>query len=319
MSFRGAEETLRARILELEQENAELRAELERLGGKKPISQPPPPPLLGGEPIWSPGDSWLLGWDPASALLAYTGESRDQQYLRFLHPSEGKQVSFPLADKCARYVARFPTGIVAPLADGSLACFGWPGNVVAQRIRLNAPLVAPTIQNEAGEILAVLASRELLVIDPISLVVKERKLVDPDALERIGFPNGEPRQNHNGYETEVRLADGWKLDAFRRVGDLKLCALSRKFAGNEEMGACAVPGDDDEPLWVREAGGGSFIYLYGLDRMLVIHNVSLEVPSKTWAFWARSGAPVLSISGRGSDSVLEVYDTDGSVLGRSAM
>lgn len=319
MGFRGAEETLRARILELERENAALRAENQRLAGKKPISSPPPQPLRGGDPIWSPGDSWLHGWDPTSALLAYTGESRNQQYLRFLHVAERTQVSFALAENCSRYVARFPTGILAPLADGSLACFGWPGNVVSQRIRLNAPLVAPPIQNEAGEVLAVLASRELLVIDTTTLVVKERKPVDPDALVEIGFPNGDPRQSHNGYETEASLEDGWKLDAFRRVGGLNLCALSRKFAGNEEMGACAVPSGKRQPLWVREAGGGTFIYLYGLDAMLVIHSVSLDVPAKTWAFWAQSGEPVLSISGRGADSALEVYDSDGSVLIRSSM
>jgi hypothetical protein len=79
------------------------------------------------------------------------------------------------------------------------------------------------------------------VIDPHELVVKERKAVDTQALEQLGFPDGDARQRHNGYELDLDLADGWSLSAFRDAGELHLCALSRKFAGNEEMGACVVP------------------------------------------------------------------------------
>lgn len=319
MAFRGAEETLRARVLELEEENARLRAEVERLAGKKPISHPPPPPLKDGAPMWSPGESWLMGWDPANALFAYTGESMNQQYLRFLRVAENTNTSFALAENGAKHTARFATGIVAPLQDGSLTFFAWPGNTVAQRIRLSAPLVAPPIQNESGDILAVTATRELLVIDQKTLLVKDRQRVNTDSLEEIGFPNGDARQHHNGYARDVSLRDGWKLDAFRDVGNFTLCALSRKFVGNEEMGACVTARRESTPLWVREAGGGTFIYLYGLDGMLVIHNVSLDVPAKTWAFWQQTGEPVFSISGRGADAVLELYDTDGSVLTRSSV
>jgi hypothetical protein len=319
MAFRGAEETLRARILELEQENAELRAELERLGGKKPISHPPPPPLHGGDSIWSPGDSWLMGWDPASSLLSYTGESDNQQYLRFLDVSKNTPVSFALAANGAKHTARLATAIAAPLQDGSLAFFTWPGNTITHRIRLNAPLIAPPIQSDSGDILCVTASRELLVIDAGTLVVGERKQVDAASLEALGFPSGDARQHHNGYAREISLRDGWKLDAWRDVDELTLCALSRKFAGNEEMGACVVRKRGDEPLWLREAGGGTFIYLYGIDRMLVVHNVSLEVPAKTWAFWQKTGEPVFTISGRGEEAVLEIYDTDGGVLARSSV
>lgn len=319
MAFRGAEETLRARLLQLEEENAELRAELERLGGKKPISQPPPAPLRGGDAMWSPGESWLMGWAPERSLLAYTGVSGDQPYLRFLPLSQNPNVSFALAENGSKYTARFATRIVAPLMDESLGFFAWPGNEITQRIRLNAPLVAAPIQSESGDILAVTLSRELLVIDRERLLVKERKKVDSNALEEIGFPNWDARQQHNGSRLGRSVPDAWRVDAYRDAGDLTLCALSRKFAGNEEMGACVFRTDSQQPLWVREAGGGSFIYLYGLDRMLVIHNVSLEVPAKTWAFWQKTGEPVFTISGRGKDAVLEIYDTDGGVLTRSSL
>jgi hypothetical protein len=107
MAFRGAEETLRARILELEQENAALRAEVARLGGEVPLTDPGPAPISIGTSIWSPCDSWLVGWEPESALLAYTGEARNEQYLRFLNLTRKAQVDFALAQNGARQVARF--------------------------------------------------------------------------------------------------------------------------------------------------------------------------------------------------------------------
>jgi hypothetical protein len=313
MGFRGPEATLRARILELEEENARLRAEVDRLSGKTALTDAPPVPVANGVPIWSPGDSWLVGWEPSTGLLAYTGENVDDQHLRFLWLLQKRNASYELAENGARCVARLNDMLLAGLKDGSLAFFSWPSAEIAQRVHLHAPLVAQPILNQAGEILAVTASRELLVIDPTRLVVKSWSEVDPASLRGLGFPEGDARQTHNGYSAEERVP-GWNLDAYRDVGSLRLCSLSRSFAGNEEMGACAFRRGASEPLWVRHAGGGNFIYLYGLDRLLVIHNVSLEVPSKTYAYWQESGELVLTISGRKPEAKLDVYDGDGSVL-----
>lgn len=131
MAFRGSEETLRARILELEEENAKLRAEIARLSGATPLTDPGPAPVAVDRAMWWPGESWIMGWDPPNARLAHTGEVNDSQYLRFLGLSDPKSTtSFELAKNGAKHTVRFLPGIVAPLADQSLAFFAWPGNAI---------------------------------------------------------------------------------------------------------------------------------------------------------------------------------------------
>jgi hypothetical protein len=319
MAFRGSEETLRARILELEEENASLRAELARLSGSTPLKDPGPAPVAIDRRMWWPGDSWLMGWDPPNALLAYTGEAGEDQYLRFLNVTKPKQSSdFLLAKGGAKCVARFDRGIVAPLADASLALFSWPGGAISERIALSSPLVAQPIEDQKGRMLAVTASRELLTIDPKQFVVTERRMVEASELQNLGFPDGDARQLHNGYkmDSDFQAPEGWSVAAIRKLPDRTLCALGRSFAGNDEVGACVVAKGAKKPVWWRHAGAGDFIYVYGIDQMLVLHNVSLEHPAKTWTFWQVNGAPVLEITGRGSDALLEVFDDDGAAVAR---
>jgi hypothetical protein len=51
--------------------------------------------------------------------------------------------------------------------------------------------------------------------------------------------------------------------------------------------------------------------------MLVIHNVSLEVPPKTWAFWQIRGR--VQHRGPRERSRDGIYDRDGSVLFRASV
>lgn len=112
--------------------------------------------------------------------------------------------------------------------------------------------------------------------------------------------------------------DGWQLSAIREAGALTLCALERSFAGNDQLAAGVVIAGG-EPLWLREVCAGDFMYLYGVDRMLVVHNVSLTVASEAWAFRDDSGAPLLRVVrapvdlGRPSEVRLELFGEDGRV------
>lgn len=315
MAFRSAEETLRARVLELERENAELRAELARATGKVPLEDAGPDATPIGEPIWSPGSSWLLGWHPPEALLAYTGEADDRDLLRYVRVGGSVLADFALAKDGAKHTLRLPGALIAPLADGSLARFAWPGHAVTTRISLSSPLIAQPMLAPQG-LLAVTAARELMTLDPERLLVVERRPVDAPELERLGFRDTDPRQRHNGWELALDTQDGWELKAFRAVQGRNLCALARSFAGNAQLAAGVATSGQRRLAWFREVGAGDFIYLYGIDGMLVLHNVSLEVEPMCWALWQQNGAPVLTVRGRAPRATLDVHDGEGAVIAR---
>ncbi len=320
MSYRSEEASLRARLEELELENAALRAELARLSGAVPLTDPPPPAVDLGGGIWSPGSSWLLGWHPAEQLVAYVGETRDEQpCLRFARLAAGRQTDHALAAGGSALAARLGDAIVAPLADGSLARFRWPDHRQVQRIHLASPLIAQPIERGAS-ILAVTRARELLVIERERFVVTQRRAVDAPELASLGFPDGDPRQKHNGWEVAaLELDAGWRVVAYRSLGEQWLCALARSFAGVDQLAAGVAPRGGRRLSWMREVGTEDFIYLYAVDGLLVLHNVSLSEAPRVWALAVAGGATVLTIVGRAPSAVLDLLDDAGAVALRASL
>lgn len=320
MAYRSEEATLRARLEALEHENAALRAEVARLSGAVPLPGPAPAAVDLGGGIWSPGSSWLLGWIPKEQRVAYVGEARDERpCLRFFDLSRARRADHALAPDGAAHTARFGDGIVAPLADGSLARFRWPETERVQRIHLSAPLVAQPI-SRGRHVFAVTRERELLVIERDGFIVVERRPVDAPELSALGFPDGDPRQRHNGWELdELELEGGWRVVAYREEGQDRLCAFARSFAGVDQLAAGVAPRGSRKLSWLREVGTEDFIYLYAIDGLLVLHNVSLREPPRAWALDADTGAPVLTVVGRAPDAVLEVLDDAGAVAVRATI
>jgi hypothetical protein len=59
------------------------------------------------------------------------------------------------------------------------------------------------------------------------------------------------------------------------------------------------------------------MYLYAVDGLLLLHNVSLEVEPEAWGLSIASGEPVFRIRGRGSATSLEVYGEHGKIVVRT--
>ncbi|MFN0247300.1 MAG: hypothetical protein ACKV2T_10470 [Kofleriaceae bacterium] len=301
MSFRDDLAAAHARIEALERENAELRAELERLTGRVRTQAPEVVARRPGEKlIWI--GARIQCWQFPHVI--YTGESVDDEcILRRANLWQREAFDLLLAPNSAAFVARIGDAVIAQLDDLRLVAMSTTGNQIAA-LQLSERLIARPFSADRW-IACLTESGEILHVDPAEWRVIGS---EPYRSSAHRLPTGHPDGCHAGFDHELVDDAGWRITGTVPDGGEIILALSRNL-GKTEMAIARAPTSDGKPLvprWLTRIDFGDPWRLYVVDNLAVIH--SSGVTTHIAAGVDRDGSIVFVVEGALGDAKLRMAD-----------